>query len=271
MAPVVTFLSDFGSADPFVGICHAVILRICPEAVVVHLGHGIKPQAVAQGARALASAVPYAPVGVHLAVVDPDVGSQRRAVVLRSGDGRLFVGPDNGLLLPAAEACGGVELAVHVTERSFMLEHISRTFHGRDVFAPVAGYLAGGVDPAELGAALDGAQLARCRMPGFVRAGALVTAEVAQVDRFGNVQLSCSRADVDELFSAGGSVELRTEEDRYLAVSVQTFADVRPGELVLFGDSDGWLSIAINRGDAGSLLDVSIGDRLDLDFEPAAA
>jgi S-adenosylmethionine hydrolase len=151
MRPVVTFLSDFGSADPFVGICHGVIVRTCPDAEVIHLAHGIDAQSVAQGARVLAASIAFLPVGVHLAVVDPGVGSQRRAVVLRSGDGRLFVGPDNGLLVPAAEACGGIELAVEITDPDYMLDAVSRTFHGRDVFAPVAGHLAAGLDPLKLG------------------------------------------------------------------------------------------------------------------------
>ncbi len=105
--PFVTFLSDFGLTDDFVGTCHGVINSICPDARVIHITHGIRPQAVGQGARLLAGAIRYLPVGVHLAVVDPGVGSQRRAIALRSGDGRRFVGPDNGLLVPAAEACGG--------------------------------------------------------------------------------------------------------------------------------------------------------------------
>src|SRR5437763_15077333 len=144
-APIfVTFLSDFGTSDDFAGICHGVINLICPEARVIHVTHAIQPQAIGQGARVLAGAIPYLPVGVHLAVVDPGVGSERRAVALRSGDGRLFVGPDNGILIPAADAAGGVEEAVEITNPDVMIQPVSRTFHGRDVFSPAAGHLAAG-------------------------------------------------------------------------------------------------------------------------------
>jgi S-adenosylmethionine hydrolase len=198
--PVVTFLSDFGSSDPFVGICHGVIVRTCPDAEVIHLAHGIRPQSVGQGARVLAASIPYLPVGVHMAVVDPGVGSERRAVCLRSADGRLFVGPDNGLLIPAAEACGGIELAVEITETRFMLPAVSRTFHGRDVFSPVCGHLASGADPAELGHAVDPGALVRVAEPGAEVEGSVLTAAVQQIDRFGNLQLSAVLADVEGLF-----------------------------------------------------------------------
>src|SRR5690349_7638039 len=149
--PFVTFLSDFGTADDFAGICHGVINLLCPEAQVIHVTHGIMPQAIGQGARVLAGALRFLPVGVHLAVVDPGVGSERRAIALRSGDGRLFVGPDNGLLIPAADAAGGVEEAVEITNPEVMLSPVSRTFHGRDVFSPAAGHLAAGAALSDLG------------------------------------------------------------------------------------------------------------------------
>ena len=269
MPPFVTFVSDFGAGDQYAGIVHGVISRVCPEAQVIHVSHEIEPQAVAMGARVLANAVPYMPVGVHLAVVDPGVGSGRRAVVLRSGDGRLFVGPDNGLLVPAAEACGGIELAVEITEQRFMLEHVSHTFHGRDVFGPVAGHLAGGVDPLELGPALEPGELVRCAMPGFTREGSVVVVDVQAIDRFGNVQLALGRDEADGLFVPSQWVEIATVEDRYLALSTDTFTDAKLGELVLFEDSERRLAIAINRGDAAELLDVTAGHSIRLEFAPS--
>lgn len=268
MPPFVTFLSDFGTGDQFAGICHGVINRVCPDAVVIHLGHGVEPQSVGQGARILAGAMPYLPVGVHLAVVDPGVGSERRGVVLRSPDGRLFVGPDNGLLVPAAEACGGVELAVELTNAEYMLGQVSRTFHGRDVFSPVAGHLAGGLDPLKLGPEVDPETLVRPVLLGFDREGTVIGAIVQHVDRFGNVQLSVGRTDVDDLFRPGGVAELEALDDRYLAVCADTFADVERGELVLYEDSERRLSIAINRGDAAELLDVEAGSPVRIEFAP---
>ena len=165
-AVFITFLSDFGLQDDFVGTCHGVIKRIAPDAKVIDITHGIEPQAVLQGALVLANTLPYMPEGVHLAVVDPGVGSDRRGLALRDTGGRLYVGPDNGLLVPAAEKLGGVDGRLGADERGYMLKPVSRTFHGRDVFSPAAAHLASGVDPAELGAAgraADRSSASSCR------------------------------------------------------------------------------------------------------------
>ena len=158
-SPVITFLSDYGLADDFVGICHGVIATACPQARIIDLTHGIARHDVRSGAILLAEAIPYVPVGVHLAVVDPDVGAQRRAVALRTGDGRRFVGPDNGLLSVAAEAAGGIVEVVDIAQSSFRLKPVSATFHGRDIFAPIAAALAGGRTLTEAGTPIDAADL----------------------------------------------------------------------------------------------------------------
>ena len=137
----ITFLSDFGLQDDFVGTCRGVIKRIAPEAQILDITHGIEPQAVLQGALVLANTLPYMPEGVHLAVVDPGVGGDRRCLALRDESGRVYVGPDNGLLVPAAEKLGGIAGAWELTNEAYMLEPVSRTFHGRDVFAPIAALL----------------------------------------------------------------------------------------------------------------------------------
>jgi S-adenosyl-L-methionine hydrolase (adenosine-forming) len=270
MSRFVTFLSDFGTSDDFVGVCHGVICSVCPEARVIHLTHGIEPQAVAQGARVLAGAVPYLPAGVHVAVVDPGVGSERRAVALRSADGRHFVGPDNGLLIPAAEACGGIEEVVELTDERFMLSPVSHTFHGRDVFSPVAGYLAAGVALGELGRPLAPGELVRIASAGHRLEGTRLRATALYVDRFGNIQLSAAPADAGELFRAGSTVEVATADDRYYARCADTFGDVPVGEFVLYADSAGQLSLAINRGHAASLVGIATGDALVVDFAPPA-
>ena len=160
----ITFLTDFGLQDDFVGTCHGVIKRIAPEAQIIDITHGIPPQAVLQGALVLANTLPYMPVGVHLAVVDPGVGSHRRPLALRDGEGRLYVGPDNGLLLPAAERAGITE-AHELANPSYALETVSRTFHGRDLFAPAAAHLARGVAIGELGPPIDPEALVRLELP----------------------------------------------------------------------------------------------------------
>ncbi len=268
-APFVTFLSDFGTSDDFAGICHGVINLICPEARVIHITHGIQPQAIGQGARVLAGAIPYLPAGVHLAVVDPGVGSERRAIALRAGDGRHFVGPDNGLLIPAAEACGGVVEAVAITNPDVMLQPVSRTFHGRDVFSPAAARLAAGMPLAELGPAIEPARLVRRSTPDHRVEGSMLHAAVQYIDRFGNIQLAVSAGELDGLFQVGRMAEIDTGDDRYYARCADTFADVAAGEFVLYEDSVGLLSFALNQGNAAELTATEVGAEIAVDLAPS--
>src|SRR5215204_5003719 len=164
MYSYITFLTDFGLQDDFVGVCHGVIARIAPDASVLDITHGIPPQAILQGAVVLANTVPYMPKAVHLAVIDPEVGGDRRAIAIGTRDGCAFVGPDNGLLVPAATAAG-IEAAHELTEERYRLERVSRTFHARDIFAPAAAHLAVGVPIEELGPAVDAATLVRLPIP----------------------------------------------------------------------------------------------------------
>jgi S-adenosyl-L-methionine hydrolase (adenosine-forming) len=267
--PFVTFLSDFGTSDDFAGICHGVINTICPEARVIHITHGIQPQAIGQGARVLAGAIRYVPKGVHLAVVDPGVGSERRAIALRARDGRHFVGPDNGLLLPAAEACGGVDEAVAITNPAVMRQPVSRTFHGRDVFSPAAARLAAGMPLRELGPAIEPADLVRRATPDHRIEGTMLHATVQYVDRFGNIQLAVSADELDGLFQVGRMAEIDTGDDRYYARCADTFADVGAGEFVLYEDSVGLLSFALNRGNAAELTATEAGDEIAVDLAPS--
>lgn len=268
MPVFITFLSDFGTDGDFAGICHGVIARVCPEARVIDISHGIRPTDVGQGARLLASAIAHMPVGVHLCVVDPGVGSQRRAVALRSADGRLFVGPDNGLMTPAADACGGVVDARAIDNPDVMLHPVSSTFHGRDVFAPAAARLAGGLPLERIGTAVDPDSLVRRNPVSFRLEGPLLEAVVVAVDRFGNIQLGVSPGQLGSRFETGLMAEVSTDDDRYFARCAATFADVEQGELVLYEDSSGLLSLAINRGDAAELTAAAAGSRLTVNFDP---
>src|ERR687885_817167 len=164
-AGFITFLTDFGLQDDFVGTCHGVMKRIAPDVQIIDITHGIEPQQVMQGALVLANTLPYMPVGVHLAVVDPGVGGTRRPLALRDRTGRLYVGPDNGLLVPAAEAGGGVDAAHELANPEYALHPVSRTFHGRDLFAPAAAHLAIGVPLDRLGPPLDPELLVRIGLP----------------------------------------------------------------------------------------------------------
>src|SRR5262245_59519083 len=146
----ITFLSDFGLKDDFVGTCHGVMKRIAPDAQIIDITHGIPPTSILQGALVLANTIGFMPIGVHLAIVDPGVGGPRRPLALRDAEGRIYVGPDTGLLLPAASHYG-IEEAHELANPAYALESISRTFHGRDLFSPAAAHLATGVPLAELG------------------------------------------------------------------------------------------------------------------------
>jgi len=256
---IVTLLTDYGHDDDFVGVCHGVIASIAADARIIDLTHGIPRGDVRHGALTLRNTLSYMPSGVHVAVVDPQVGTERRAVAARCHDGRLLVGPDNGLLSLAWEQAGGVELAVDVTRSPHRLEPVSATFHGRDVFAPVAAHLAAGAELADAGEPLDPGSLAGVELPEPRREedGALV-AHVLTVDRFGNVTLDVSHESLAGTgLTLGGEVDLETGGEGFIATYATTFADVAPGELLVYEDAYRMLAVAINRGDARNALDLT--------------
>ncbi len=218
-----------------------------------------------QGALVLAETLPYMPVGVHVAVVDPGVGGTRRPLALRGGGGRLYVGPDNGLLLVAADRLGGVESAVELTRREYMLDPVSPTFHGRDVFAPAAAHLASGVPLESLGDPLGDGELVRLELARALVEPGLIQATVLAVDRFGNVRLNVAGADLERAGIAGGDgIEVEVAGRRYSALAARTFTDVRPGGIVLIEDSSGSLSLAINRGSAMRILAAVVGQEVTI-------
>ena len=260
---VITFLSDFGLRDDFVGVCHGVIKRIAPDVEIVDITHGIPPQQILQGALVLANTLPYMPEGVHLAVVDPGVGSDRKALALRDRSGRIHVGPDNGLLVPAAERNGGVVEAYELTNREYALPEISSTFHGRDVFAPAAAHLALGVEPAAFGPPVAVSDLVRIAVPEPEFGSGRITATVLYVDSFGNVQLNLTQEQLEGVgIEPGASIELALGVDRYYAKAARTFADARQGDLILYVDAYRNVSLAISGGDAAALLASQPGDRI---------
>jgi S-adenosyl-L-methionine hydrolase (adenosine-forming) len=224
---------------------------------------------VLQGALVLANTLPYMPEGVHVAVVDPGVGGGRKPIALRGGDGRLYVGPDNGLLLVAAERLGGVEESVEIANDEFMLHPVSHTFHGRDVFSPAAAYLATGVELADLGPALDPAALVRLELPEASVGASRIRATVLAVDRFGNVQLNVTAEHLARVgIEPGARVEVEIGWERFFAVAARTFADVRAGDVVLYEDAYRNVALAINRGNAANVFDVRVGRQLRLTAAP---
>jgi S-adenosylmethionine hydrolase len=262
----VTFLSDYGTADEFVGVVHGVIARLAPDARVIDISHGIPRHGVLQGALTLARALPYVPAGVHLAVVDPEVGARRRAIALRTGEeDRLLVGPDNGLLLPAAERFGGIAEAVEISASPWRLEPVAATFHGRDVFAPVAARLAAGDALADAGPPVEPVELAPLDVPRPRRVAGALVATVLGVDGFGNVSLLAEHADLAAVgLRIGRAVAVSAGDGRLDATYARTFADVAPGEALVYEDAARTAAIAVNTGDAAAVLGVRPGDEVTI-------
>ncbi|MEV4416212.1 SAM-dependent chlorinase/fluorinase [Catellatospora sp. NPDC049609] len=248
----ISFTTDYGLSDGFVAACHGMIARGAPEARILDVTHLIAPGDITRGAAVLAQTVPYLPDAVHLAVVDPGVGTVRRPVLLRTERG-LLVGPDNGLLVWAATALGGIAAAYELASEEWFAPNVSRTFHGRDVFAPVAARLARGADPADVGPELGLDDLVRLPDPVVALGDGWLEAEVLTVDRFGNVQLAAAGAALEQLpdrLTVGGCRAIRGT----------TFADAPSGGLVVFADSADRVAIAVNGGRAAVILAVTPGD-----------
>jgi S-adenosyl-L-methionine hydrolase (adenosine-forming) len=262
--PVITFLSDYGLSDDFVGVCHGVIVGGCPEARVIDLTHGVPRGDVRAGALILRSTLPFLASGIVLAVVDPGVGSDRRAVAIRVADGRLLVGPDNGLLSLVSAACGGVVQAVDIGRSVFVLEPVSATFHGRDIFAPVAAGLAAGASLSDVGLTIDPSGLVALDLPRARFLEGVLVAHAVYVDGFGNVQLDVEAEEIGGFGLAVGQVLELTVAGRGPARArfVRTFADARAGELLLYQDSYARLAVAVNGGSAASRLGLAVDDQL---------
>jgi hypothetical protein len=257
MTRPIVFLTDYGRNDSFVGICHGVMARIAADARIIDLTHAVPRQDVLRGAVELARAVPYMPSdAVFVAVVDPGVGSDRRAVGVAAG-ASLLVGPDNGVLSLAWEAMGGVDAAAEIASDAVVLAPVSRTFHGRDVFAPAAAHLAAGMRLEDLGPPVDAATLDRLEVPGPMVAEGAVGARVTATDGYGNVQLNATDRDLDAAGVAVGRVLV--VNGRRLP-RADTFAELPEREPGLIVDSDGQLAIVVNHGNAAQMLSLAAGD-----------
>jgi S-adenosyl-L-methionine hydrolase (adenosine-forming) len=260
--PFVSFLSDYGLADEFVGVCHGVIARRCPTARVIDITHAIGRHDVREGALVLRDAIPHMPAGVHLAIVDPSVGlgrGARRALALRTNEeGRCLVGPDNGLLMLAAERLGGVSEAVEIARSPERLEPVSATFHGRDVFAPVAAALAAGKALGDVGEPLAVEELRRLALPSAHLLDGALTAHVLRSDHFGNLILDASPQQIAEAgIRLGEALAIEAGGHLFRGRYAATFADVPPGELLLYADALQMAALAVNRGSAAAHLGVA--------------
>jgi S-adenosylmethionine hydrolase len=261
----ICFLSDFGIADDFVGTCKGVIANISPGAVIVDLTHEVPGFEVEVGAEILQHATRYMPAdAIYLAVIDPGVGTDRRALALRTISGTYLVGPDNGLLVPAAEALGGVLEVALLTNERYHVHPVSNTFHGRDIFAPAAAHLAAGVGLPELGEVADSSSLVDLRLPGVEKTvgGGVMTTRIISIDRYGNARLSVMQEESGLEYGTALRIDIGDGEMpvRYL----ETFGAARAGELVLVPDSHWRLSLAINKGNAAHALGLKVGGKVHM-------
>jgi S-adenosylmethionine hydrolase len=275
--PLISFLTDFGG-ESAPATCRGVMWRICPNARLLDLSHQVRKFAVRDGAFLLSRAVGYLEVGVHLAVVDPGVGTARRPIAVRTHRGDLLVGPDNGLLRPAAIVLGGIDEARHLTASDLFLPTVSDTFHGRDLFAPVAAHLAAGVPFEHVGPVVDAADLVDLRLPdAAIRDGGLDTA-VLFIDSFGNARLAGHPVDLARLDPATSAAPGPTSGQRYrvrgagfpadgLVVAWRsTFGDAEPGEPLLYDDADyDGLAIAIDQGSAADTFGLAVDQPIRID------
>ncbi|MGI8711152.1 MAG: SAM hydrolase/SAM-dependent halogenase family protein [Acidimicrobiales bacterium] len=258
----ISFLSDYGTTDEFVGVVHSVIRQLAPEAAVIDVSHEVAPHDIRAGGLTLARAAQYLAPGVVLAVVDPGVATTRRAVAIEVGDGAsVMVGPDNGLLAPAVSMVGGATRAVTLTNPDLQLEAPGPTFAGRDVFAPAAAHLCAGVDLSELGPEVDPAALTPAMIPITRLEGQSVVAEVLWTDRFGNLQLN---VDPSEIETFGDRVELRFDGRVRTGIRHDTYARIPTGEIGLVVDSYGLVSVAVDRTSAADELAIGTGDEVVL-------
>jgi S-adenosyl-L-methionine hydrolase (adenosine-forming) len=249
----ISLTTDYGTFDGFVAACHGSIARIAPDVRIIDVTHHVPPADVTRGAAVLAQTAPHLPVAVHVAVVDPGVGTARRGIAVGTPNG-VLVGPDNGVLIWAAETLGGIESVYELANKEWFLGDVSRTFHGRDVFAPAAARIAAGAALSDAGPAIDTSTLIRLPDPVVTVGDGWLEAEVMTVDRFGNVQLAAEGTTLAGLGSelvVNGNVRARRGT---------TFGDVDPGDLLVFEDSAGRVAIAINNGRAVVVLSVRPGD-----------
>ena len=267
----ITFTTDYGLEDEFVGVCHGVMKRFAPEVQILDITHGIPPQDVVAGATVLAQAVPFMPQAVHLAVVDPGVGTKRRGVVIDTKAGQPLVGPDNGLLWLAAQELGGAVAAHEITNKELFVATPSKTFHGRDVFSPIAARLAGGLSVEEVGQAIDIDSLAKLEMP-FARVDDdHVHGQVVQADHFGNIQLNVHRQDLEGAgIMLGDGLELRAGGKSYTVPYCEAFAEVPQGRVAILEDAYRHITIVVNQGHAAKHLEARRGDPVILARLPKA-
>ena len=266
----VSFLSDYGFADEFVGVCKSVILSIAPHLQIIDVSHNIPAHDVRSGALTLVRAAQYLPLGIILAVVDPGVGTDRRAIAVQT-ESCILIGPDNGILAPAVAILGGAVSAVSLTNPDYLLESAGPTFAGRDVFAPAAGFIASGVALGDLGESIDPASLTPGMLPIADTEGEEIRCEIWWIDSFGNAQLNIGPESLAERgLVVGDQIEVKIRDNAGMLRWVHTYADAKPSEFALVVDSYGLCSLVLDRRSAAAEHDLRIGTEVRISTPPAS-
>lgn len=265
MSVPISFISDFGHQDEFVGVVHGVLAKLAPRSRVIDVGHGFPRGNVKAAALALTRAIQYLPEGVCLAVVDPGVGTDRRAIAAETTWGS-FVGPDNGLLSPAVAMVGGAGKIVSIENPEAIIPSPGETFHGRDVFAPAAALLASGeADISELGPEVSGDEIVPLLLPLTETEGSVISGQAWWVDTFGNVQTNVAPEDMDAIgVGPGETVTVRVGSTLHSIPWVRSYGDVDEGEALVHVDSVGLLAIAVRGARADERLNLAEGVSVSL-------
>ena len=266
--PLVSLSTDFGPGNKGIGVMHGVVLEICPQAVVIDLVHDITGLDIREGAK-LFEAAAWLRVGHHVCVVDPGVGTDRRGIVIETGRGDRLIGPDNGVLIPATRFLGGITAAYHITNPALMLPTVSATFHGRDVFAPVAAHLAAGVPIAQVGPEIFAAEspcspLHSATYEEAVAKNGTIDTEIVCINRFGSVFLNVCAAEMHAIAKPGDVISMQSARATITVPYDRTFGDVEIGEDVIMDDDFGRVQAAVNQGSFAGKHKVRVGDRVKL-------
>ncbi len=258
--PIITLTSDFGVQSQGVGIMEAAALDINPEAKVIHLMHGLPDFDLNYAARTMET-INYVPVGYHVCVVDPGVGTERKPIIIKVGRGDYLIGPDNGVLIPATRFLGGIKKAVEIVNEKYMRKPVSPTFHGRDIFTPAAAYLSKGVKMEEFGQELSPGLLAKAPYEEAMPDKGKMHAKVISINKFGSLHLNITHAAWDEFgVKLGDTVTLYFKDENLDTPFVTTFGDVGEGEDLIIKDDYGRMQIALNKDSFAKTYGISIRD-----------
>ena len=267
MDAVISFLTDFGLSDSSVGQCKGVIASISPRAIVIDISHSVPHFDIQSGSWMLRSVVRHFPQCVHVAVVDPEVGTTRRPIAIAARRGDVLIGPDNGLLIAAAEVLGGIDAVVELIDPAFRHQPVSQTFHARDIFCPAAAHVSHGVSMHLLGPARDPSTLTRLREPVSTIADGAIVSNVVAVNEYGSLALAAS-GDFLTGFASPDSAVVEIGERAFEVRIAHTFGDVPIGQALLFVDSYGRLCLALNQGDLAEQLGMARSDRPGVRIRP---